>query len=242
MDLAEPPSGGGVSTKLWGRLGLRFPIGWQGTQSPPLWSPLGMRARPAALASPGSWRRAWSPQDSLGLWLLEHMGLSPCWQRGGFRTTQGRVHANGSQVSSGVAEASALGRCGVQFTLTGAPSPQDRPGGGAADGKGEEKWEEGRRFLCAADSWGVSVFTGPRTGMACCGKLWVFSQFLAGVVPWRVSSIFPGTVYWGNCPFPGVCSRLLFLWINWPRTCRFLSGLSGLCACFCANSTLFWCL
>ena len=49
-----------------------------------------------------------------------------------------QVHANGSQDPSGPTRTSALGHCGVQFTQTGAWSPQDLLVGGPAEEKGEE--------------------------------------------------------------------------------------------------------
>ena len=68
---------------------------------------------------------AQSPQDPLGLWLVESSG--PCCQPGFEENPAGReggkggrVDANGSPVSSGPTGASALGPCGVQFMLTGA--------------------------------------------------------------------------------------------------------------------------
>ena len=91
-----------------------------------------------------------SPENLPWLWFLELEG-------GG-----SQVHANGSQDPSGPTRTSALGHCGVQFTQTGAWSPQDLLVGGPAEEKGEEMWGRvGERCLCVVDCWGVSVFRGP---------------------------------------------------------------------------------
>ena len=54
-----------------------------------------------------------------------------------------QIHTVESWVPSGSTRASVLGCCGVPFTLTGAQTPQNLPGRGAAEGQGEEKWGGG---------------------------------------------------------------------------------------------------
>ena len=78
----------------------------------------------------------WSPQDLLGFLLWDIVGFSSGWQPGFLRTCWGfsfgilwgSFQADGSLVSSGPIETSALGHCGVQLRLTWVWSAQDTLG------------------------------------------------------------------------------------------------------------------
>lgn len=143
-------SGGGVSTKLWGRLHLSVLTGWQGTQRPPpryfCIPRVNLQEHLAPRGSPSG-----STEASAG----EFVGSSLHWWESGLLRPAG---------------ASALGHRGFQLMLVGACllrtcvevvllKEKVR--------KSEEKAPVCGRLLT------VSVFREPRTGRAWCGKVGV---------------------------------------------------------------------